>query len=67
MEEIDATTARRSFRSILDRARIDGEPTCITRHGERVAVLVPAGTWDELNAAAGFPAAQLGAAVSPDA
>lgn len=41
MEEIDATTARRELRTILDRAHIHNEPTAITRHGEVIAVVVP--------------------------
>lgn len=66
MDEIDATTARRELRTILDRARIDGQPTCITRHGERIAVVVPIETWDDLNDEAGLPAAKLGAVLSPN-
>jgi len=51
MEEIDATTARRELRTVLDRAYVHGEPTAITRHGEVIALVVPA-TWTCIEASA---------------
>jgi len=41
MKEVDATTARRDLRPILDRVLVTGEPTCITRYGEPIALVVP--------------------------
>lgn len=50
MEEIDATTARRELRTVLDRAYVHGEPTAVTRHGEIIAIVVPA-DWVEMDEA----------------
>jgi prevent-host-death family protein len=70
MEEVDATTARRVLRPVLDRAA-QGKPTAITRHGEVIAVVVPAG-WvfsveEQEQRAAVLAAAQHGAVLSRDA
>ena len=49
MRELTATEAARRFSELLDTIEHDGESYVITRHGRRVARIVPAG---ELNGAA---------------
>lgn len=63
MEEIDATTARRQLRPILDRAR-RGEATAITRFGEVIAFIVPV-DWVETTDAGDEPAEVIAAYNGP--
>ena len=42
MDKMQATDVRRDWRKMLDRAEHEHKLTAITRHGEVVAVLVPA-------------------------
>ena len=48
IEEVDATTARRKLRSMIDRAHVRQQPTAITRHGEIVAVVIPVRWYEHL-------------------
>ena len=41
MDEISIEEARRKLGDIIDRARLAGQSTVITRHGKPAAVLVP--------------------------
>lgn len=47
MEEIGIEQARRNLGEIVDRARIAGEHTVITRQGKRAAVVVPAEWYEQ--------------------
>jgi prevent-host-death family protein len=46
MEEISIEEARRTLGDIVDRARLAGQSTVITRHGKPAAMVVPAAAAD---------------------
>lgn len=54
MHEVQLRDAKAGFSAIVDRA-IEGEATVVTRHGERVAVVLGYAEWERLtNARPGF-------------
>lgn len=59
MQSVSIEEARRTLGDLVDRARLAGEPTMITRHGKPGAVVVSTDWYaeaEELLSAAGGPA-----------
>lgn len=59
METVSIEEARRTLGDLVDRARLAGDPTLITRHGKAAAVVVSASWYAEaesvLASASGAP------------
>jgi prevent-host-death family protein len=53
MDTVSIEQARRALGEIVDRARLAGEPTLITRQGKAAAVVVPVGWYERARQALG--------------
>jgi prevent-host-death family protein len=51
MEAVSIETARRTLGEIVDKARLAGQPTLVTRQGKRAAVVVSADWYERAKAA----------------
>ena len=51
MQELSMRDAKARLSEVIDRA-LDGEPTVVTRHGKRTAVVVSYETWERRRSAA---------------
>ncbi len=54
MDEISIEEARPKLGELVDRARLAGQATVITRHGKPAAVIVPVGWHEEAEARMGI-------------
>ncbi len=64
MEAVSIEEARRTLGDLVDRARLAGKPTLITRHGKSAAVLVTVDWYEE--AAEVLASAPAGASCAAD-
>lgn len=56
MEQTGIEQARADLGEIVERARLSGDPTLITRYGKPAAVVVSASWYAEARSALGLPA-----------
>jgi prevent-host-death family protein len=52
MSDLAVSNAREHLAEVIELTRSSGEPVYVTRRGRRVAVIIDAGTYDELVGAA---------------
>lgn len=65
MKELQLKDAKATLSAVVDRA-VAGEPTVITRHGRKEAVLVSFEEWERISAVPGFADLLLAFPGAPD-
>ncbi len=65
VHEIQLRDAKASFSAVVDQAR-RGEPSVITRHGRREAVVVSFEEWERLSSVPSFGRLLMAAPLEPD-